>query len=68
MLELLAQRKQAFAAVGCEEAKEAHLDEAFRQYVLQEAGNECFGGERAQLGLTRVRCPVAKSHLPVFRT
>ena len=29
VLELLAQRKQAFAAVGCEEAKVAHLDEAF---------------------------------------
>ena len=39
--------KEAFVAVGCEEAKVAHFDEAFRQYVLQEAMDEFFSGEGA---------------------
>ena len=29
--------------------------------------DEFFSGEGAQLGLTHVCCPVAKSHLPVFQ-
>ena len=38
-------------AVGCEEAKVAHFDEAFRQYMLQEAMDEFFSGEGDSLGL-----------------
>ena len=67
MLELLAQSKQAFAAAGCKEAKVTHLDEAFRQHMLQEAVDEFFGGECAQLELAGVRGTVAKGHLVVFQ-
>jgi len=67
MLELFAQRSQAFAAAGCEKAEVAHLDKAFGQHMLQETVDERFGRERAQLDLTCVRHPVVKDHLVVLQ-
>ena len=61
------QRKQAFAAAKCEEARVTHLDEAFGQHTLQETMDEFFSGERAQLELAGISGIVAKSDLVVIQ-
>jgi hypothetical protein len=44
---LLTQSCQTFTASRSKEAEVAHLDQAFGQYMLQEAMDEFFSGKRA---------------------
>ena len=55
MLELLAQRLQAFATAGSEEAEVAYLNEAFGEDVLQEAVDEGWAAATHSGDPTRVQ-------------
>lgn len=66
LAELLLQSHQPLAEPGGEEAVIADFDEALRQHMLQEAMDEGFDRERAELGLTRPGSFVAEGHAVVL--
>ena len=65
LLEDRAGRGEHRAAGGCEEAVVAHLGEAAREHVLQEAGDELGRRELAATGLVGVRVGVPEDHASV---
>jgi hypothetical protein len=60
------QGSQEQALRGAEEAEIADLDEASGQNVLEEAVDELFSREGAELVLASIRRAVAKSDLVIF--
>ena len=63
LYEHLAQGGQALAVGMGEEAEVTYLDEAPGEDMLQEAVDELFGGEGAELGLSGIGSAITKSDL-----
>ena len=60
------QGRQTLAVSRGEEAEVAHLDKAFWENVLEEAVDECLGGEGAELELTGIGSVIAEGDMIIL--